>query len=69
MPAALNNFRTTLADITTTPTTVYTPPLGYATVVLLAQVRSLITTDPYPVHRRLQCSAGSSPSTFAASSQ
>lgn len=38
MPAALNNFRTTLADITTTPTAVYTPPLGYATVVLLAQV-------------------------------
>ncbi len=38
MPAALNNFRTTLADVTTTPTTVYTPPLGYATVVLLAQV-------------------------------
>lgn len=38
MPAALNNFRTTLADITTTTTTVYTPPLGYATVVLLAQV-------------------------------
>lgn len=38
MPAALNNFRTTLADITTTPTAVYTPPLGYSTVVLLAQV-------------------------------
>lgn len=38
MPAALNNFRTTLADITTTPSTVYTPPLGYAAVVLLAQV-------------------------------
>jgi hypothetical protein len=38
MPAALNNFRTTLADVTTTTTTVYTPPLGYATVVLLAQV-------------------------------
>jgi hypothetical protein len=38
MPAALNNFRTTLADITTTTTTVYTPPLGYATVVLMAQV-------------------------------
>ena len=38
MPAALNNFRTTLADITTTTTTVYTPPLGYSTVVLLAQV-------------------------------
>lgn len=38
MPAALNNFKTTLADITTTPTAVYTPPLGYSTVVLLAQV-------------------------------
>lgn len=38
MPAALNNFRTTLADITTTTETVYTPPLGYSTVVLLAQV-------------------------------
>jgi hypothetical protein len=38
MPAALNNFRTTLADITTTPSDVYTPPLGYTAVVLLAQV-------------------------------
>ena len=38
MPAALNNFRTTLADITTTTANVYTPPLGYSTVVLLAQV-------------------------------
>jgi hypothetical protein len=38
MPGALNLFRTTLVDITTTTTTVYTPPLGYATVVLLAQV-------------------------------
>ena len=38
MPAALNNFRTNLADITTTTANVYTPPLGYSTVVLLAQV-------------------------------
>lgn len=38
MAAALNNFRTTLANITTSPTAVYTPPLGYDTVVLLAQV-------------------------------
>lgn len=38
MSGALNLFKTTLADITTTTTTVYTPPLGYATVVLLAQV-------------------------------
>lgn len=38
MPAALNNFKTTLANLTTTTTTVYTPPIGYTTVVLLAQV-------------------------------
>ena len=38
MAAALNNFRTTLVDLTTTTTDVYSPPLGYATVVLLAQV-------------------------------
>lgn len=38
MPAALNNFRTTLANITTTTSDVYTPPLGYTAVVLLAQV-------------------------------
>lgn len=38
MPAALNNFRTTLANVTTTVSDVYTPPLGYTAVVLLAQV-------------------------------
>ena len=38
MPAALNNFRTAFANITTTTTNVYTPPIGYATVVLMAQV-------------------------------
>ena len=38
MPAALNNFNTTLADLTTTTANVYTPPVGYSTVVLMAQV-------------------------------
>jgi hypothetical protein len=38
MTAALNNFRTTMANITTSTSDVYTPPLGYATVVLMAQV-------------------------------
>jgi hypothetical protein len=38
MPAALNNFRTTLEDLTTTTANVYTPPVGYSTVVLMAQV-------------------------------
>lgn len=38
MPAALNNFKTTLANLTTTSANVYTPPIGYSTVVLLSQV-------------------------------
>jgi hypothetical protein len=38
MSGALNLFKTTLFDVTTSTTTVYTPPLGYATVVLMAQV-------------------------------
>jgi len=38
MPAALNNFRSTLVDLTSVTGNVYTPPLGYATVVLMAQV-------------------------------
>jgi len=38
MPGALNNFKTTVANVTTTTTSVYTPPAGYATVVLMAQV-------------------------------
>ena len=38
MAAALNIFKTTLVDLTTTPLNVYTPPIGYATVVLMAQV-------------------------------
>jgi hypothetical protein len=38
MAAALNNFRTTLVDLDTTTANVYSPPLGYATVVLMAQV-------------------------------
>ena len=38
MPAALNNFNTTLANLTTTTANVYTPPVGYSTVVLMAQV-------------------------------
>ena len=41
MPAALNNFRTTLVDITTTTANVYTPPIGYSTVVLMAQVSNV----------------------------
>lgn len=38
MAQALNVFKTVTANVTTVSTTVYTAPVGYSTVVLLAQV-------------------------------
>jgi hypothetical protein len=37
MAGALNIFKTITANVTTTPTAVYSTPLGYSTVVLMAQ--------------------------------
>lgn len=38
MPGALNVFKTVTANLTTTSETYYSTPLGYSTVVLLAQI-------------------------------
>ena len=38
MSGALNVFKTVLANVTTTPTSVYSTPIGYSTVVLMAQI-------------------------------
>lgn len=38
MAVALNNFRSAFANLTSTTANIYTPPLGYATVVLMAQI-------------------------------
>ena len=38
MSGALNKFKTVTANISTTLSTVYSCPLGYATVILMAQV-------------------------------
>ena len=38
MSGALNIFKTVTANLTTVTTSVYSTPLGYATVVLMAQV-------------------------------
>jgi len=38
MAGALNIFKTVTANLTTTPTSVYSTPLGYSAVVLLAQI-------------------------------
>jgi hypothetical protein len=41
MSGALNVFKTVVANVTTTSTSVYTTPIGYATVVLLAQISNI----------------------------
>lgn len=42
---ALNTFRTITATITTTPTTIYTAPLGVSGIVLGTQVANISSTD------------------------
>ena len=41
MSGALNIFKTVLANVTTVSTTVYSTPLGYSTVVLMAQISNI----------------------------
>lgn len=41
MATVLNSFKTITANLTTSTTTVYTTPSGYATVILLAQISNI----------------------------
>ncbi len=54
MALALNVFQTVTAVVSTSPTVVYTAPVGYTGVVLLAQVSNIGTNshDVTFVHRR-----------------
>jgi len=54
MALALNIFRTVTAVVDTSPTVVYTAPVGYTGVVLLAQVANVGATseDVTFTHRR-----------------
>ncbi len=54
MALALNVFQTVTAVVSTSPTEVYTAPVGYTGVVLLAQVANIGATsaDVTLVHRR-----------------
>lgn len=54
MALALNVFQTVTAIVNTSPTVVYTAPIGYTGVVLLAQVANIGSTseDVTLVHRR-----------------
>jgi hypothetical protein len=54
MALALNVFQTVTAVVDTSPTEIYTAPVGYTGVVLLAQVANIGATseDVTLVHRR-----------------
>lgn len=54
MALALNVFKTITAVVSTSPTEVYTAPVGYSSVVLLSQVANIGITsqDVTLVHRR-----------------
>jgi hypothetical protein len=54
MALALNVFQTVTAVVSTSPTEVYSAPVGYTGVVLLAQVTNISTNskDVTLVHRR-----------------
>jgi hypothetical protein len=54
MALALNVFKTVTSVVSTSPTTVYTAPVGYTGVVLLAQVANIDSTshDVTLIHRR-----------------
>lgn len=54
MPLALNVFQTVTAVVSTSPTVVYTAPVGYTGVILLAQVANVgsSSADVTLVHRR-----------------
>jgi hypothetical protein len=54
MALALNVFQTVTAVVSTSPTVVYSAPVGYTGVVLLAQVANIGSTseDVTFVHRR-----------------
>jgi len=46
---ALNTFKTTTANVTTVQQTIYTAPAGVTTVILLAQVSNIDTTNSVTV--------------------
>ena len=54
MALALNVFKTVTVVVSTSPTEIYTSPIGYSSVVLLAQVTNigLSSYDITFVHRR-----------------
>jgi hypothetical protein len=53
MSGALNIFKTVTANLTTSSESVYTPPIGYSSVILLAQISNTNLANSVQVSARL----------------
>jgi hypothetical protein len=53
MSGALNIFKTVTANLTITNTSVYTPPIGYSSVILLAQISNTDTANTVQISANL----------------
>jgi len=58
MSGALNIFKTVTANLTTSSESVYSPPLGYSTVILLAQISNINLANSVQVSARLGRTVG-----------
>lgn len=59
MPGALNVFTNVTANVTDTMTTVYSPPIGYATVVLMAQISNIDAGNTIQIYANIANGASS----------
>jgi hypothetical protein len=49
MALKTNSFKTVTKVVTSTPDTVYTAPIGYSSVIILAQIANISSTNSYDV--------------------
>jgi hypothetical protein len=58
MSGALNVFKTVTANITTSSESVYTPPIGYSSVILLAQISNIDLANSVQISAQLGRTVG-----------
>lgn len=58
MSGALNVFKTVTANLTITNTAVYTPPIGYSSVILLAQISNIDVANSVQISAQLGRTGG-----------
>jgi hypothetical protein len=58
MSGALNVFKTVTANITTSSESVYTPPIGYSSVILLAQISNINLANSVQISAQLGRTVG-----------